>query len=31
MPDEVGEEDVMYGQSPDYFPFNRDKDFLDDE
>jgi len=30
MPDEVGENEIIYGQAPDYLPFNRDKEFLDD-
>jgi len=30
MPDEVGENEIIYGQAPDYLPFNRDKEFLND-
>ena len=30
MPDEVGEDEIIYGQAPDYLPFNRNKEFLND-
>ena len=30
MPDEVGKDEIIYGQAPDYLPFNRNKEFLND-
>ena len=31
MPDVAGEDEIIYGQAPDYLPFNRDKDFPSDK
>ena len=30
MPDEVGKDEIIYGKAPDYLPFNRNKEFLND-